>query len=56
MKRIIKLSGFVLGLLMPMCVSAQMDNLANMSAKWIRANARNAHLMVRISLITILRD
>ena len=44
MKRIIKLSGFVLGLLMPMCVSAQMDNLANMSAKWIRANARNAAL------------
>ena len=44
MKKIIKLSVLLVGLLMPICVSAQMDNLANMSAKWIRANARNAAL------------
>lgn len=44
MKRIIKSSLLVLVFLAPVCVSAQMDNLANMSAKWIRANARNAAL------------
>ncbi|BDX37679.1 hypothetical protein CYCD_10340 [Tenuifilaceae bacterium CYCD] len=31
-------------MLIPFGVNAQMDNLANMSAKWIRANARNAAL------------
>jgi len=31
-------------MILPFGASAQMDNLANMSAKWIRSNARNAAL------------
>lgn len=42
MKRILQLSTFLGIFIISQSASAQMDNLANMSAKWIRSNARNA--------------
>jgi len=44
MKKLLQLSILLVVFLNPFGVNAQMDNLANMSAKWIRANARNAAL------------
>ncbi len=44
MKKLLQLPILLVVILIPFGVNAQMDNLANMSAKWIRANARNAAL------------
>ncbi len=44
MKRLFVLVSLSLVLIIPFSASAQMDNLANMSAKWIRSNVRNAAL------------
>lgn len=44
MKRIFVFVTLFLALTFPFSASAQMDNLANMSAKWVRSNARNAAL------------
>ncbi|MGE0077763.1 MAG: OmpP1/FadL family transporter [Bacteroidales bacterium] len=44
MKKTLQLSILLGVFLIPFGANAQMDNLANMSAKWIRANARNAAL------------
>lgn len=44
MKRFLVIAAFSILLITPFGASAQMDNLANMSAKWIRSNARNAAL------------
>ncbi|HCT31499.1 MAG TPA: hypothetical protein DIW31_12420 [Bacteroidales bacterium] len=42
MKRLISCFTLLFALIFPFVANAQMDNLANMSAKWIRLNARNA--------------
>ncbi len=42
MKRLITRFTLLIAFIFPFVANAQMDNLANMSAKWIRLNARNA--------------
>lgn len=42
MKRLILIGALLAVFIAPNTATAQMDNLANMSAKWVRANARNA--------------
>ena len=44
MKRFLVFAFLLASLITPFGVNAQMDNLANMSAKWIRSNTRNAAL------------
>jgi len=44
MKKFFTFSTLLIIMILPFGASAQMDNLANMSAKWIRSNARNAAL------------
>ena len=42
MKRFLVLVTLFAFVAFPFVTNAQMDNLANMSAKWVRMNARNA--------------